>query len=129
MTRTTAQEEPLVEIPRIISVDDHVVEPPELWFERLPADMRERGPRVTRQLGVSFGRFGSATRIPDPEATGADWCDVWRYEDLVWPLYRATAHSGYESEDGAATITYVQILPGAYEASARLEVMDRNHTD
>ena len=38
-----------VEIPRIISVDDHVVEPPELWTERLPAKYRDRGPRVVRE--------------------------------------------------------------------------------
>ena len=33
----------MAELPRIISVDDHVVEPPELWQERLPAAMRYAG--------------------------------------------------------------------------------------
>ncbi len=33
-------------IPRIISVDDHVVEPPHLWQTRLPAKFRSEGPRV-----------------------------------------------------------------------------------
>src|SRR3954465_8531559 len=36
----------LEEFPRIISVDDHVVEPPNLWQDRLPAAMKERGPEV-----------------------------------------------------------------------------------
>ena len=41
-----------VDLPRIISVDDHVVEPPGLWSERLPASKRDRGPRVVREKGV-----------------------------------------------------------------------------
>ena len=35
-------------IPRIISVDDHVVEPPDLWTSRLPAKYQDRCPRVER---------------------------------------------------------------------------------
>jgi len=34
------------EFPKIISVDDHVVEPANLWTDRLPAAMREAGPRM-----------------------------------------------------------------------------------
>jgi hypothetical protein len=29
----------VTELPKIISVDDHVVEPPRLWRDRLPARM------------------------------------------------------------------------------------------
>ena len=35
-------------IPWYISVDDHVVEPPGLWWDRLSHDDRERGPHVVR---------------------------------------------------------------------------------
>ena len=38
-----------MEIPRIISVDDHVVEPPDLWTARAPASGADRAPRVVRQ--------------------------------------------------------------------------------
>ena len=31
-----------MDIPRIISVDDHVVEPPNLWQDRLPAKYLDR---------------------------------------------------------------------------------------
>ncbi len=34
--------------PKIVSVDDHVVEPPHVWEQWLPAKHRERGPRVER---------------------------------------------------------------------------------
>ena len=30
------------EFPKIISVDDHIVEPPTLWQDRVPAKYRER---------------------------------------------------------------------------------------
>jgi len=36
------------EVPKIISVDDHVVEPPDLWTNRLPAKYQGRGPRIVR---------------------------------------------------------------------------------
>ena len=34
---------PAIEIPKIISVDDHVVEPPHVWDTWLPARYRDRG--------------------------------------------------------------------------------------
>lgn len=36
---------------RTVSVDDHVVEPPGVWQDRLPARLRERGPRVVPHRG------------------------------------------------------------------------------
>ncbi len=35
-------------LPWIVSVDDHVIEPPHLWSARLPAKHRDTGPRVER---------------------------------------------------------------------------------
>ena len=46
------------ELPDIISVDDHVVEPPDLWSARLPASCRDRGPRVVRERGRMGGPVG-----------------------------------------------------------------------
>ena len=34
---------------RIISSDDHVFEPPDLWTDRIEAEFRDRAPRVVRQ--------------------------------------------------------------------------------
>jgi hypothetical protein len=33
-------------MPWIVSMDDHVVEPPDLWSSRLPAKYKEEGPRI-----------------------------------------------------------------------------------
>ena len=34
------------ELPRIISLDDHLIEPQHLWQSRLPAKYKDEGPRV-----------------------------------------------------------------------------------
>ena len=36
------------DLPLIISVDDHVVEPANVWQDRLPAKYRDVGPRIVR---------------------------------------------------------------------------------
>ena len=33
-------------IPRIVSADDHIVEPPDIWVTRLPKRFRDAGPRI-----------------------------------------------------------------------------------
>ena len=38
----------MAEIPKIISVDDHVVEPADVWQKRLPKKYLDVGPRVER---------------------------------------------------------------------------------
>jgi len=46
------------DLPKIISVDDHILEPRTLWQELLPAADRERGPRVVREKACRNGRRG-----------------------------------------------------------------------
>ena len=36
----------MTDIPWIVSLDDHVVEPPDVWTSRLPAKYRDVGPHV-----------------------------------------------------------------------------------
>lgn len=118
-----------MEIPRIISVDDHVVEPPDLWVSRLPSQFRDRGPRVIREKGGYVGRPGLSEFVSDPDLPGAAWTDVWHYDDMVWPFMRGYAYSGFEGEDSLKLVTYEDILPGTYQPEARLADMDRNHTE
>jgi len=49
VTEKSSETDTRAEIPRIISVDDHLVEPPHLWQKWLPARWRDRGPRVERR--------------------------------------------------------------------------------
>ena len=62
------------ELPKIISVDDHVVEPPHVWQTWLPEKWRERGPRVERKKwgNVQADARRAATRCTrTPTASGA----------------------------------------------------------
>ena len=112
-------------LPRLISVDDHVLEPPDLWWSRLPRQVRDRGPQVRRERGgLLDALYGKWSTSEDGE-----WSDVWYYDDLVRPLQRGLAQSGFYDEETSRPITYGDVLPGAYRRDARLAEMDRNHTD
>ena len=39
---------PMAELPMIVSVDDHVVEPANVWMDRLPSKYKDVGPRIIR---------------------------------------------------------------------------------
>ena len=120
----------MTDIPRIISVDDHVVEPPDLWQSRLPAKYKDRGPRIERKkisfaADVGQGGAGSTGWAEDPDG---EWSDVWYYDDLVSPFMMLSAAVGFD-ELGFAVTTFDQIRKGTWDQAARLEDMDANHTE
>lgn len=120
----------MADVPRIISVDDHVVEPPDLWQSRLPAAYRERGPRVERKK-LSFGggdKGGAGAGLGFRDDPDGAWCDVWYYDDVVSPLLMLSAAVGFE-EVGFAVTTFDEIRKGAWDRAERLADMDANHTD
>jgi predicted TIM-barrel fold metal-dependent hydrolase len=116
-------------LPRIISVDDHVIEPPHVWQERLPAKHCCRGPRVVRNTCSSVSLGLTATRYtPGGDGPETDW---WVYEDLWWPIPQSMACAGVidvaDLTDGP--MPFSDMRPGCYEPKARLVDMDLNHTD
>ena len=48
-------------LPKIISVDDHIVEPPHLWDTWLPARWRDRGPKAERRGIGDMEHIGGGT--------------------------------------------------------------------
>jgi predicted TIM-barrel fold metal-dependent hydrolase len=114
------------DIPRIISVDDHVVEPPDLWQERLPAKFRDRGPRVVRDT-ARFSFEGGVFSFNRGAADGQP-CDFWLYDDLVYPFPRLSAAIGFQDLDNVP-VTFDEILPGCWKQADRLADMDANHVD
>jgi predicted TIM-barrel fold metal-dependent hydrolase len=119
----------MTDIPLIISVDDHVVEPPDLWTSRVPARFSDRVPRIVRQkirfVGDGAGGTGAVGWVEDD---AGDWCDVWHYDDLVSPFMMLSAAVGFE-ELGFSVTTFDQIRPGAWIQAERLADMAANHTD
>jgi predicted TIM-barrel fold metal-dependent hydrolase len=118
----------MAELPRIISVDDHVVEPPELWQSRLPARFRDRGPRIERKkLLRSAGGTGGAN-MGFTEDPAGQWCDVWLYDDLFYPFMTLSAAVGFP-ELGFDVTTFDEIRPGTWKQPERLADMDANHVE
>ncbi len=113
-------------IPRIISVDDHVVEPPDLWQNRLPKEFLDRGPRVERDRAVFNFSGGNFTYTKGGDE--GEWCDWWLYDDLIYPFPKLSAAVGFDELD-VTPVTYDQIRPGCWIQSERLADMDANHMD
>src|SRR5581483_1473077 len=120
----------MTELPRIISVDDHIVEPPGLWQDRLPARFRDRAPRVERHYGFLDWEAGGKVQFhddPDRSSPRARWCDHWVYDDLRWPIPAGYAAVGPVRDLEAMTpITYDEMLHGCYNKAARIADMDLN---
>jgi len=121
----------MVEIPRIISVDDHVIEPVDVWQQRLPARYHAVGPRVERRKIKSMsyvgGVFSYETAGDHEDGT---WCDWWLVEDLQYPLTRLSAAAGYPRDEVTVSpITMDDMRPGCWNQSDRLTDMDVNHVE
>jgi predicted TIM-barrel fold metal-dependent hydrolase len=126
-----------VTIPKIISVDDHVLEPPDLWQRWLPARFRDAGPRVVRAPW-------EPTKKAQPDGTGVlrrtvsrhqmassgPETDFWVYEDLAVAIGKHVAVAGLAAEEvDNDPIAFDEMRPGCYDARARLDDMDLNHTE
>ena len=121
----------------IISVDDHLVQPPDLWESRLPAKFRERGPRVVVGAGgdptavmrkvagasageaeESLGRFGDLVG-------GAEPGDAWVYDGEMCPTTYASAAIGIPMEQYTPfPFSYASLRPELADPVARLRDMD-----
>jgi predicted TIM-barrel fold metal-dependent hydrolase len=115
-----------VELPKIVSVDDHVVEPPHLWQKWLPEKLRDRGPRIERH-GLGELKFVGGTSYQVTFDESGPQADCWVYEDLVVPHKRHVAAVGFERDDmSLSPITYDEMRPGCYDPTERLADMDIN---
>jgi len=125
MADVTPQEH---ELPNMISVDDHVMEPKDLWQRELPASLRDQAPRVVREkvkLAFVGGHYGFERGAEDGQ-----WCDIWLYEDLVVPTGLLHAPAGIpRSEQRNVAAVYEDFRPGTYDQAERLADMDVNHCD
>lgn len=116
-------------LPWIVSVDDHVVEPPHVWRDYLPADMVDRGPKVERR-GVGAMRHIGGGAYEQTFTDDGVPADVWVYEDLVYVHKRHVAAAGFARDDMTMTpITYDEMRDGCYEVAPRVADMLANHVD
>jgi hypothetical protein len=88
----------------LISVDDHVVEPPHVWTDRLPSKYADVMPRVVT----------------------VDGSEQWVYEDkTVYAAAAISATIGLSREQwGMRGLSYAEMAPGCYEPEARIADMN-----
>jgi len=88
----------------ITSVDDHIIEPPNVWVDRIPAKYHDTCPRVI---------------------TEDDGSEYWVYEDHKAVTGGLGASAGRKPEDITAVgFPYSDMRAGCYDAKARLEDMN-----
>jgi predicted TIM-barrel fold metal-dependent hydrolase len=86
----------------LISVDDHVIEPADVWQARVPASVRDRAPRLV------------------------DNQDAWVFDGKRVPTLGLSSVAGKRSEEfSPEPVSYSEMRPGCYDSQARLSDMDR----
>ena len=81
------------EIPMIVSVDDHIVEPPHVWETWLPAKFKDRGPKIERRGVGAMKHIGGGAYEQEFDPDGKQ-ADCWVFEDLVYIHKRHVAAVG-----------------------------------
>jgi predicted TIM-barrel fold metal-dependent hydrolase len=95
---------PLQDHMQIVSVDDHLIEHPRVWTDRLPAKYADVLPVITED---------------------AQGHEVWRFEGVDFPYIGLNAVAGKEPKDfGMDPVRFDQMIPGCYDPAARIPDMD-----
>jgi len=88
----------------LISVDDHVLEPPDVWTSRVPAKDRDRAPHLETDGDLEF----------------------WAYDGKRFPHSGLSAVVGKSKEEfSPEPLPYSEMRPGCYNAAARVEDMNQ----
>lgn len=89
----------------IISTDDHLVEPPDMFEGRLPAHLAERGPKIIEEDGVQ----------------------AWQIEEMILPNMGLNAVAGRPPEEwNDEPRRFEELRPGCYQIKPRIADMDIN---
>ncbi|MBA2282925.1 MAG: amidohydrolase [Actinomycetota bacterium] len=88
----------------MVSVDDHLVEPPDLFLEHLPAKYRDQAPTVVTQ---------------------PDGSDVWKFNGATIPNIGLNAVAGRPKEEyGIEPTAFDEMRPGCWDISERIKDMN-----
>jgi predicted TIM-barrel fold metal-dependent hydrolase len=119
-----------MDLPKIISVDDHVVEPPHVWQQWLPQKYRAKGPRVERGTWDDF-RLKPGAVYDQQQVEGGQPGDFWIFEDKVIYVHKRFVAIPLDATPGGdlskfdksvmdmIACTYDEMRPGCYEPMAR----------
>ncbi len=88
----------------LISVDDHLIEPPDVFVNHLPAAYLDRAPKLTRR---------------------SDGSDVWVFGEAVIENSALNAVAGRPKEEyGLEPQSLDEVRPGCYDVAERVKDMD-----
>ena len=88
----------------LISVDDHILEPPNLWVDRVAAKDRDKAPHQIIEDGIEY----------------------WAYDGNRYPSSGLSAVAGKSKEEfSPEPLPYSEMRPGCYDPKARVEDMDQ----
>lgn len=88
----------------MISVDDHLVEPPDMFLNHIPEKFRDRAPKVVRR---------------------EDGSDVWTFEGAVIPNVGLNAVAGRPKEEyGVEPTAFDEMRPGCFDINERVKDMN-----
>lgn len=88
----------------LVSVDDHLIEPPNVWLDRVPAKYRDDAPRME----------------------DSDQGAMWHYDGKVMPTSGLSVTIGKSKEEfSPAPLTFSEMPLAAYDPVARIVDMDR----
>jgi predicted TIM-barrel fold metal-dependent hydrolase len=94
---------PLQDYHQIVSVDDHLVEHPRVWQDRLPEKLKDRGPKIVE----------------------VDNKHLWQFDGGQYPTIGLNAVAGKPREEwGMDPVRYEDMIPGCYDPAARVKDMD-----
>jgi predicted TIM-barrel fold metal-dependent hydrolase len=115
-------------IPKIISADDHVIEPSHVWQDRMPAKHKELAPKIViAPQGEMTLNDGVWLETPGTGDKMAAW---WHFENKRYQIKQMVACPGIPPEEVTMEgVTYDDIAPGCYDPIARLADMDINHVE
>lgn len=90
----------------LVSVDDHLIEPPDTFAEGMPAQYADRAPRMVER---------------------ADGTYAWRFEDEEIANIAINAVAGRPGEEwGTEPTSLAELRPGTYDVHERIKEMDAN---
>ena len=115
-------------IPKIISADDHVIEPAHVWQDRMPSKHKELAPKIViAPQGEMTLNDGVWLETPGTGDKMAAW---WHFENKRYQIKQMVACPGIPPEEVTMEgVTYDDIAPGCYDPIARLADMDINHVE
>jgi predicted TIM-barrel fold metal-dependent hydrolase len=86
---------------KLFSVDDHIVEPPDVWSTRVPVRFRDDAPRIVDDDDVQY----------------------WLVEGTKMPTVGLNAVAGKPENWSFDPVRFSDMIPGCYDAKARVEDM------